>query len=99
MKWKDISFPRWYFANASVSVKDPEKCIIELHVFSDASNQAYESLMYLQRIVKGISSTSFVFGKSRIILWHPQHWPIGRKKFVTAVMSVKLLEDAFQAFR
>ena len=99
MKWKDISFPRWYFANASVSVKDPKECEFELHVFSDASNQAYGSVVYLRCIVKGIPSTSFVFGKSRIILRHQQNWPIGRKELVAAVMSVKLLDDAFQALR
>ena len=99
MKWKDISLPRWYFANASVSVKDPKECEFELHVFSDASNQAYGSVVYLRRIVKGIPSTSFVFGKSRIILRHQQNWPIGRKELVAAVISVKLLDDAFKALR
>ena len=99
MKWKDISLPRWYFANASVSVKDPKECEFELHVFSDASNQAHGSVVYLRRIVKGIPSTSFVFGKSRIILRHQQNWPIGRKELVAAVMSVKLLDDAFKALR
>ena len=98
-KWKDISLPRCYFANASVSVKDPKECKFKLHVFSDASNQAYGSVVYLRRIVKEIPSTSFVFGKSRIILRHQQNWPIGRKELVAAVMSVKLLDDAFKALR
>ena len=96
-KWQDISLPRWYFANATETEFGAGNATYELHAFSDASSEAYDSVVYLHRVVDGISCVSFVFGKSHIVLRSQQNWAIARKELVAAVTSVELMKSASDA--
>ena len=50
---KDFSLPRWYFSDSSFcQVSDDVQ--YQLHAFSDASNQAFSSVVYLRRLVNGV---------------------------------------------
>ena len=64
---KDFSLPRWYFLNADLSSPD-DNVEFQLHGFSDVSNLAFSSVIYLRRLVNGIPAVPFVFGKCNIIL-------------------------------
>ena len=96
LKLKEISIPRWYFANAP-QVKVTVETLYELHAFSDASMEAYGSVIYLRRIIDNHAHAAFVYGKSRVILIHQQNWPIARKELVAAVMSAELMASAAKA--
>ena len=98
-KWRDISLSRWYFANATETEFGAGNATYELHAFSDASSEAYGSVVYLHRVVDGISCVSFVFGKSRIVLRSQQNWAIARKELVAAVTSVELMKSASDALQ
>ena len=98
IKWQDLALPRWYFAKAAPPDENADTQY-ELHAFSDASNEAYGCVLYLRRISNGTASTSFVFGKSHIVLKNQQNWPIARKELIAAVMSVRLLHDASNALQ
>ena len=56
----DIKIPRWYQFPKSI---DRE---IELHVFSDASFQAYGAAAYFRTSRDGVVNCSFIIGKSRL---------------------------------
>ena len=59
---KDFSLLRWCFLNAGLSSPD-DNVEFQLHGFSDASNLSFSCVIYLRRLVNGISAVSFVFGK------------------------------------
>ena len=59
---KDLSLLRWCFLNADLSCPE-DNVEFQLHWFSDASSLAFSSVIYLRRLVNGISAVSFVFGK------------------------------------
>ena len=97
-KFKDLSLPRWYFAESSCANYDQSSNVeFELHAFSDASSEAYGSVVYIRRKVGQIVDLSFVFGKGRIVLKHQQNWPIAKKELNAAIMAVNLLEEANKA--
>ena len=96
LKLKEIFIPRWYFANAP-QVNVTVKTLYELHAFSDASMEAYGSVIYLCRIIDNHAHAVFVYGKSRVVLIHQQNWPIARKELIAAVMSAELMASAAKA--
>ena len=63
---KDLSI--WWFYFAAEQLLSPQDNIYELHAFSDSSNEAYGCAVYLRRIANIGLGTSFVFGKSHIVL-------------------------------
>ena len=93
---KDFSLLRWYFLNADLSRPD-DNVEFQLHGFSDASNLAFSSVIYLRRLVNGIPVVSFVFGKCNIVLANQSSWPIARKELVAALNTAKLLKQASDA--
>ena len=92
----DISLARNYFAG-SLPVSPQDHIIYQLHGFSDASNCAYGSVVYLRRVVNGVVTVSIVFGRSKVVLRHQESWPIARKELVAAVTTVELSKQAFDA--
>ena len=56
---ENFSLPRWYFLNASLSCPN-DNVEFQLHGFSDASNLAFSSVIYLRRLVSGIPVVWFV---------------------------------------
>ena len=96
--WKEFSVPRWNFADEP-NLGTYEDASYELHGFSDASNDAYGCAIYLRRICKGTTSTSLVFGKSRIVLRNQQTWAIARKELIAALLSVELMNSACDALQ
>ena len=60
----DIALPRYYF-EGSIPVSLQDHVISQLHSFSDASNNAYGSVVYLRGLVGGIRMVSVVFGKNK----------------------------------
>ena len=90
---KDFLLPRWYFLNADLSSPD-DNVEFQLHGFSDASNLAFSSVIYLRRLVNGIPSVSFAFGKCDIVFANQSSWPIARKELVAALNTAKLLKQA-----
>ena len=74
---------RWLFLNSDIpcSIDDVK---YELHGFSDASNQAFSSVIYLRRLVNGAPIVAFIFGKSTIVQQHQSSWPIARKELTAA---------------
>ena len=96
--YKDIAIPRWYFANTQLIQPAPDS-VYELHAFSDSSNEAYGCVVYLRIITKGMSSASFVFGKSRVVLQNQKNWAIARKELTAALMSVELIKSACDALQ
>ena len=93
---KDFSLPRWYFLNAALSSPD-DNVEFHLHGFSDASNLAFSSGIYLCRLVNGIPAVSFVFGECNIVLANQSSWPIARKEIVAALNTAKLLKQVSDA--
>ena len=93
---KDFSLQRWYILNADLSSPD-DNVKFQLHVFSDTSNLAVSSVIYLRRFVNGIPAESFVFVKCNIVLANQSSWPIARKELVAALNTVKLLKQVFDA--
>ena len=81
LKLKEISIPRWYFANAP-QVKVTVETLYKLHAFSDGSMEAYGSAIYLRRIIDNHAHAAFVYEKSRVVLIHQQNWPIARKELI-----------------
>ena len=96
LRLKEISIPRWYFANAP-QVNVTVETLYELHAFSDASMEAYGSVIYLRRIIDNHVHAAFVYGKSRVVLIHQQNWPIARKELIAAVMSAEFMASAAKA--
>ena len=90
---KDFSLPRWYFLNADLSSPD-DNVEFQLHGFSDASNLAFSSVIYLRKLVNGIPAVSFVFDKCNIVLANQSSWPTARKELVAALHTAKLLNVA-----
>ena len=68
--WKDLTIPKWYFADSAFPDDDRTSSEYELHVFSDVSNEAYGSVVYLRKPAKNLVGFSFVIGKSRVVLKH-----------------------------
>ena len=95
---KHFALPRWFFAN-SIHRKPSDNVIYELHAFSDASNQAFCSVVYLRRLVNGSICVSFVLGKCTIVLANQSSWSIARKELVAAVNTTKLMNSAFDALK
>ena len=92
----DIALPRYYF-EGSIPVSPQDHVIYQLHSFSDASNNAYGSVVYLRRLVNGIPMVSIVFGRSKVVLRHQESWPIAHKELVAAVTTTELAMQAFKA--
>ena len=63
---QSFSLSRWLFLNSGIpcSIDDVK---YELHGFSNASNQAFSSVIYLRRLVNGAPSVAFIFGKCTIV--------------------------------
>ena len=93
---KDFSLPRWYFLNAGLSSLG-DNVEFQLHGFSDASDLAFSSVIYLRRLVNGIPAVSFVFGKCNIVLANQTLWPVAWKELVAALNKPKLLKQASDA--
>ena len=92
----DFALPRWYFANSPYCTPNDE-ISYELHGFSDASNQAFCSVIYLRRIVNGEISLSFVIGKCTLVLANQFSWPIARKELAAALNTAKLMKSTSNA--
>ena len=95
---KDFSLPRWYFLNAGLS-SPGDDVKYQLHGFSDASNVAFSSVIYLRRLVNGVPAVSFVFGKCKVVLANQNSWPIARKELVAALNTTKLLKQASEGLQ
>ena len=78
-----------YFLNANLSSPD-NNVEFQSHGFSDASNLAFSSVIYLRRLVNGIPAVSFVFGKCNIVLANQSSWLIAKKQLVAALNTAKL---------
>ena len=96
--WKDFSIPMWYFANEQI-IDSQDNFSYELHAFSDSSIETYVCVVYLRRIMYGVSSTSFVFGKCRIVQCNQQTWAIARKELIATVMSRELTNNTCNALQ
>ena len=92
----NISVARYYF-EGSIPASPQDRVIYQLHSFSDASNKAYGSVIYLRRIVNRVATVSIVFGRSKVVLRHQESWPIARKELVAAVNTVELSKKAYEA--
>ena len=95
--WRNLFLPRWYFANSSLTESQCLNAEWQLHAFSDASNEAYGCVVYIRRKIGNVVYTSFVFGKSRVVLNHQQKWPLAKKELVAAVIAVDFMQSAFKA--
>ena len=95
---KDFLLPRWYFLNAGLSSPD-DNVEFQLHGFSDASNLAFSSVIYLRRLANGIPALSFVFSKCNIVLANQSSWPIATKELVAVSNTAKLLKQACDALK
>ena len=95
---QSFSLPRWLFLNSDIpcSIDDVK---YELHGFSDASNQAFSSVIYLRRLVNGAPSVAFIFGKCTIVQRHQSSWAIARKELTAAVNTSKLMYQANEALK
>ena len=95
----DIALPRHYF-EGSIPVSPQNHVVYQWHSFSDASNSAYGSVVYLRRLVNGSPMVSIVFDRSKVVLRHQESWPIARKELqVAAVTTTELAKQAFDALR
>ena len=63
----DISLARHYFA-VSIPVSPKDNVIYQLHDFPDVSNSAYDSVVYLRRILNEVAMTTTVLGRSKVVL-------------------------------
>ena len=93
---KNFAIPRWYFAGL-LRCRLDDDVSYELHAFSDASNQAFCSVVYLRRIVNGQLSLSFIIGKCTIVLSSQSSWTIARKELSAALNSAKLMKSVCDA--
>lgn len=95
---QNFSLPRWLFINSGVPrLNDDIK--FELHGFSDASNQAFSSVIYIRRLINGAPEVAFIFGKCTIVQRHQSSWPIARKELTAAVNTSKLMYQASEALK
>lgn len=82
---RDISVPRYYFANASSRDIDN----IQLHLFADASIKAYGTVAYLRiRLQDSTMITSFVSSKARVAPLKTLSLP--RLELMGALLSARL---------
>ena len=92
----DTSLARYYF-EGSIPPSPQDHIIYQLHGFSDASKCAYGSVVYLRRLVNGVTTVAIVWGKSKVVLRHQESLPIARKELVAAVTTAELSKKAFVA--
>ena len=92
----DTSLARYYF-EGSIPPSPQDHIIYQLHGFSDASKCAYGSVLYLRRLVNGVTTVAIVWGKSKVVLRHQESLPIARKELVAAVTTAELSKKAFVA--
>ena len=92
----NVPLARYYF-KGFIPVSPKDHVIYQLHSFSDASNSAYGSVVFLRRLVNGVASVSIVFGRSKEVLRHQESWPIAHKKLVAALTTTALSKQAFEA--
>ena len=95
---KSFLLPQWLFLNSSIpcSIDDVK---YELHWFSNASNQAFSSVIYVHRLVNSTPSLTFIFGKCTIVQQHQSSWPIARKELTAAINTSKLMYQANEALK
>ena len=95
---RDFSLRRWYFLNAGLS-SPGDDMQFRLHGFSDASNLAFSSVIYLRRLMNDIPAVLFVFGIYNIVLANQSSWSIARRELVAALNLAKLLKQASDALQ
>ena len=82
LKVRCLSFPRW--------IRDADNSKLELHVFCDASETAYATVIYSRVISKGGKvTTSLVMAKSRIAPLKNE--TVSRLELVACVLGTRLL--------
>ena len=87
---KHVSLPRYCFGNKEVSENNPP-VIYQLHCFSDASDCAFSSVVYLRRVIREQSSVAFMQGKCNLVLSNQKNWVISRKELEAAKLSSELM--------
>ena len=87
---KHVSLPRYCFGNKEVSENNPP-VIYQLHCFSDASDCAFSSVVYLRRVIGEQSSVAFMQGKCNLVLSNQKNWVISRKELEAAKLSSELM--------
>ena len=92
----DISLGRHYFAGL-IPVSSKDNVIYQLNGFSNASNSAYGSVVYLRGILNGVAMVAIVFGRSKTVLRNQDSWPIARKELVAALTTAALSKQALNA--
>ena len=71
---------------------------LQLHVCSDASEFAYDAVVYI--LVGNVNNklVSFVAGKSRGISEKHKHWSVPRKEIITSVTGINIILSCVDAF-
>jgi len=90
----ELSIPRYYFAGFPNEIFEN----LELHSFSDASQNAYGTVIYLRGTTSGgLIQTVFVASKSRVAPLKTLTLP--RLELMGALLSAKLCSNVLNAFK
>jgi hypothetical protein len=67
---------------------------VVLHVFCDASSQAYGAVAY----IVNDNNTSFLIAKSRVVPRHAEAWSIPRKELIAILEGARIAIISLEAF-
>ena len=68
---------------------------LDIHAFSDASSEAYASVVYLRVVYKSYVSVNFVVGKSKIAPYK-EMLTVPKLELIAACLSVRLVQTALK---
>ena len=67
---------------------------VVLHVFFNASSQAYGAVPYIDKN----NNTSFLIAKSCVVPWHAERWSVPRKKLIAVLEGARIAIISLKAF-
>ena len=94
----DILLARHYFGG-SILVSPKDNVIYQLHGFSDASNSANGSVVYLHRILNSLAMVAIVFDRKKKGLEESTFLAYCTKRFASCRYYCRVVKTGVECFR